>query len=139
MGVSGALSQLLHHLFVGPDGLFAVEIGGWARHWSISRHLYILMRMNLAIGSPVNRFLALLLAHPERFSRSEVPCCLQALWEEAFDAHNCGHSSFEDHLRTPTVLDVANARTALMEIATSVSTPSFATREVLAMRRSLNS
>jgi len=41
------------------------------------------MRMNLAIGSPVNRFLAILLAHPERFQRSEVPCCLQALWEEA--------------------------------------------------------
>jgi len=43
------------------------------------------MRMNLAIGSPVNRFLAYLMAHPERFQRSEVPCCLQALWEDALE------------------------------------------------------
>jgi len=48
------------------------------------------MRMNLAIGSPVNRFLALLLAHPERFQRSEVPCCLQGIWEAEYEVHQAG-------------------------------------------------
>ena len=43
------------------------------------------MRMNLATDSIMERFLAYLLAHPERFARSEVPCCLQGLWEEALD------------------------------------------------------
>jgi len=44
------------------------------------------MRMNLATDALMNRFLQYLLAHPERFERSEVPCSIQALWEEALES-----------------------------------------------------
>jgi len=43
------------------------------------------MRMNLAADAPVEQFLSYLLEHPERFERSEVPCSIQALWEEALE------------------------------------------------------
>ena len=33
----------------------------------------------------MERFLQYVLAHPERFQRSEVPCCIASLWEEALD------------------------------------------------------
>ena len=49
----------------------------------------MIMRMIIATGSPVERFLALLLEHPERFVRSQVPCCLQGLWEEALEGRSC--------------------------------------------------
>jgi len=41
------------------------------------------MRMNIATDALMNRFVEYLLAHPERFVRSDVPCCLQDLWELA--------------------------------------------------------
>jgi hypothetical protein len=43
------------------------------------------MRMILAQPAVMERFLALLLEHPERFVRSEVPCALQDLWELALE------------------------------------------------------
>lgn len=51
----------------------------------ISDYLSIIMRMNIATDAPMERFLNYLLAHPERFARCEVPCCLQALWQEALE------------------------------------------------------
>lgn len=33
----------------------------------------------------MDKLLTLLLENPSRFSRSEVPCCLQGLWETALD------------------------------------------------------
>lgn len=46
------------------------------------------MRMNLATSAFMERFLAYLLEHPERFARSEVPCSLQCLWELALEGHS---------------------------------------------------
>ena len=43
------------------------------------------MRMNIAAEPLMERFLQYLLDHPERFARSQVPCCLQGLWEEALE------------------------------------------------------
>jgi len=37
------------------------------------------------VDKPMNRLLAIIFAHPEAFDRSQVPCCLQALWEEALE------------------------------------------------------
>lgn len=52
---------------------------------NVSRYLYIIMRMNIAADSLMERFLQYLLDHPERFARPQVPCCLQGLWEEAME------------------------------------------------------
>lgn len=41
--------------------------------------------MNLARISLVKTLFQLVLTHPERFARSEVPCCLQGLWEQQMD------------------------------------------------------
>lgn len=47
-------------------------------------------------GQPLmERFLQYVMTHPERFARSEVPCCLQALWEEALD---CFPSEWESRV-----------------------------------------
>jgi len=46
------------------------------------------MRMNIATDSLMERFLHYLLEHPERFARSEIPCCLQALWEQALSDYD---------------------------------------------------
>lgn len=39
------------------------------------------MRMILAPEAVMAKLLHLILAFPEHFSRSEVPCCLQGIWE----------------------------------------------------------
>ena len=91
------LFQPLHHLFVREDGGRAVEVRAGMCHWRISYGLYILMRMNLATDSLMERFLAYLLAHPERFARSEVPCCLQALWEEALEGEQADQPYEPEH------------------------------------------
>jgi hypothetical protein len=59
------------------------------------------MRMNIEVSGTslakptvMERFLALLLEHPERFARSEVPCALQGLWELAND----GECDMQIHL-----------------------------------------
>jgi hypothetical protein len=51
------------------------------------------MRMIIAADAPVERFLALLLEHPERFDRSDVPCCLQGLWEDALEIAHGQHQA----------------------------------------------
>ncbi len=51
---------------------------------------------SIATEMLMERFLQYLLAHPERFARSEVPCCLQALWEEALT-----ECSEDAHMRLP--------------------------------------
>jgi hypothetical protein len=33
----------------------------------------------------MKQLVKLLLEHPERFARSEVPCCLQGLWEQQME------------------------------------------------------
>jgi len=55
------------------------------------------MRMKLATAASMDRFLQCLLAHPQRFARSEAPCCLQDLGELALEDLN--DPLADDHMR----------------------------------------
>lgn len=71
------------------------------------------MRMNIPTGALVERFLSYLLAHPERFARSEVPCSLQDLWELALEESSASDSTVrEPHVQFP-CSRIRNSHTSL--------------------------
>jgi len=57
---------------------------------------------SVAVERLMERFLAYLLQHPERFARSEVTCCLQTLWALALeDAEGCTSYRHVESLDAP--------------------------------------
>jgi len=87
-----ALLQPIHHLLVAVDGRSAVEIAFRGTHFLTT---WYFMRMNLASPAPMTALLQLILAHPERFVRSEIPCCLQGIWELQLESNAGGHVAIE--------------------------------------------
>jgi hypothetical protein len=52
---------------------------------------------SVATDASMERFLQYVLAHPERFERSEVPCAIADLWQDALDGVQFSFPRVEAH------------------------------------------